>query len=75
MSRTIPVPIRRELRKEVKFRCPLCGSPFLTYHHFDPTWSEMERRGTEDIVHDPQGIIALCRKHHDIADGGAFTKV
>lgn len=24
------------LRREVGFGCPVCRSPFLTWHHFDP---------------------------------------
>src|SRR5713101_10165026 len=55
------------LRKESNFGCAICGEPYLTYHHFDPTWAEKP--------HDnPEGIIALCAKHANAADGGAFTK-
>ena len=50
------------------FGCPVpgCGSPYLTWHHFDPPWAVKEH-------HDPAGMIALCRDHHPEADGGAFT--
>jgi len=69
MNRTPPVAVRRKLRKEVNFGCPIegCGVPYLTYHHFDPPWREKEH-------HNPEGIIALCRTHADLADGGAWTK-
>lgn len=69
MNRTSPIEIRRELRREVGFGCPVdnCGSPYLTWHHFDPPWSERQR-------HEPAGMVALCREHHDKADAGAFTK-
>lgn len=64
----IPDRVRRALRSEVGFGCPVdgCGSPYLTYHHFDPP------RRLRDH-NEPQGMIALCRKHHDDAGGGAFT--
>ena len=57
------------LRKEVNFCCSVsgCGSPYLTWHHFDPPWHERQH-------HNPDGMIALCRSHHDNADTGAFTK-
>jgi len=57
----------RLLRQEVGFGCPICRTPFLTYHHFDPPWRERKH-------FDPDGVIALCRKHHDMAEGGHYTK-
>lgn len=69
MNRTPPIEVRRQLRKEVGFGCPIpgCGSPYLTWHHFDPPWSEEKH-------HNPSGMIALCPEHHAKADAGAFTK-
>ena len=57
---------KRRLRKEVGFGCPICRNPFLTYHHFDPPWR---------VLHhwNPDGVIALCRNHHDTAEGGHYT--
>ncbi|WP_435021037.1 hypothetical protein TA3x_002152 [Tundrisphaera sp. TA3] len=69
-SRTnIPPMIARELRREVGFGCPFngCRIPFLEYHHFDPTWSEAQS-------HIQQGMIALCPKHHRMADQGQISK-
>ncbi|MER8571483.1 hypothetical protein NKH19_10555 [Mesorhizobium sp. M1338] len=66
ISRTPPVDVRRRLRAEVGFGCPMCGSPHLEYHHFNPTWAEQNH-------HDQQGMIALCAEHHAAADSGAFT--
>lgn len=43
-----------------------CGSPYLTWHHFDPPW-RAERH------HRTQGMIALCREHADKADNGSST--
>jgi hypothetical protein len=69
VSRTPPEPIRRCLRKEVNFGCPVqgCGIPYLTWHHFEPTWEVKEH-------HDPDGMIALCHTHADWADGKKWTK-
>lgn len=68
MERKPPAAVRRELRKEVGFACPIegCGSPYLTYHHFDPPWAVEEH-------HDPEGMIALCLQHHKEADVGTYT--
>jgi hypothetical protein len=66
---SIPDRVKKQLRGEVGFGCPVegCGSPYLTYHHFDPPRREREHN-------EPVGMLALCRKHHDDAEGGAFTK-
>jgi hypothetical protein len=68
MNRTPPSRIRRTLRQEVGFGCPVpgCGNPYLTWHHFDPPWHVRQH-------HDPHGMVALCLEHHAKADGGAFT--
>lgn len=68
MNRTPPIEIRRALRREIGFGCPMpdCGSPYLQWHHFDPPWRVCEH-------HDPNGMIALCSEHHSKADAGAFT--
>ena len=60
--------MRLALRAEVRFGCPVqdCGSPYLTYHHFDPPY----RTGKS---HDPNGMIALCLPHHRVADVGTWT--
>jgi hypothetical protein len=61
--------VRRQLRREVGFGCPIpgCGSPYLRWHHFDPPWGVREH-------HNPAGMIALCGEHHSKADAGAFTR-
>lgn len=68
MTRNIPKDVREILRKEVNFGCPIkdCGSPYLSYHHFNPPWHKKEH-------HNPEGMIALCLEHHKQADYGAFT--
>lgn len=69
MNRTPPAEVRRALRREVGFGCPVpgCGSPYLYWHHFDPPWIERQH-------HNPAGMIALCGEHHAKADAGAYTK-
>lgn len=68
LTRRPPRDVLRILRQEVGFCCPVlgCGSPYLTWHHFDPPWRNEHH-------HRPQGMIALCREHADQADNGAFT--
>ena len=69
MSReTIPADVRKVLRKEVNFGCPIenCGSPYLSYHHFDPPY-HVEKHNN------PAGMIALCLHHHKQADVGTYT--
>jgi hypothetical protein len=68
MNRTPPVGVKKILRDEVGFGCPVkdCGLPYLEWHHFDPPWHESNH-------HNPEGMIALCREHHIQADNRAFT--
>lgn len=68
VSRNIPADVKRILRKEVNYGCPIefCGSPFLSYHHFSPPW-HIENH------HNPEGMVALCLHHHKAADNGAYT--
>jgi hypothetical protein len=60
LTRTPPADVRRQLRQEVGFGCPVenCGNPYLTYHHFDPPFSVEQH-------HDPNRMIALCWPHHN----------
>ncbi len=69
MNRKPPENVRKTLREEVGFGCPVpeCGCPYLEWHHFDPPWHEENH-------HRPEGMISLCREHHIQADNGAFTK-
>lgn len=68
MNRDIPSAVKKALRKEVNYGCPVpdCGSPLLTWHHFDPPWHIQNH-------HNPEGMIALCTTHHPIADAGTFS--
>lgn len=73
-SRDPGIAIKQKLRREVNFGCPVrfhdgsgCGSPILTFHHFDPPWAG-------NFVHCLDGMVALCPLHHTQADGGLFSK-
>lgn len=65
-NRTPNVGMRKHLRKEVNYGCPICRSPFLAYHHFDPPWEP-------NHIHNIEGMIALCPLHHEQADVGTWT--
>jgi len=69
MNRNPPVAVKKTLRKEVNFGCPVpnCGCPLLTWHHFDPPWHIQNH-------HNPDGMIALCTSHHPMADAETFSK-
>jgi len=55
-KRYIPEDVKRQLRQEVYFGCPVCGSAILDYHHIIP-WAELKHN-------DPAHMIALCPTHH-----------
>lgn len=69
MERRPDAHVRKILREEVHFGCPVdnCGSPYLTWHHFDPPWHINKHQNVS-------GMVALCAEHHKKADTGAFTK-
>ncbi|MEL7105625.1 MAG: HNH endonuclease signature motif containing protein [Pseudomonadota bacterium] len=56
LTRRIPDPVKRTLRQEVCFGCPVCGNPILEYHHIIP-WAELNH-------HNPEHMVALCPTHH-----------
>ncbi|MCP3942536.1 MAG: hypothetical protein GY710_13760 [Desulfobacteraceae bacterium] len=64
----IPADVRKTLRTETNFGCPVdgCGSPYLSYHHFDPPYHVKKHNN-------PEGMIALCLHHHKQADVGTYT--
>jgi hypothetical protein len=67
-NRYIPSSIRKYLRSEVEYGCPVlgCRNPFLEYHHFNPKYCD----GQEHIK---EGMIALCPNHHRMADHDRWT--
>lgn len=71
MSGTPPPEVREALRREVGSACPVpmggerCGNPFLRWHHFDPPWHVRQH-------YVPDGMVSLCRQHHEQAEAGRF---
>ncbi|WP_424448834.1 HNH endonuclease signature motif containing protein [Microbacterium arborescens] len=61
-SRTIPRPIKREVRQRCGFGCVLCGSAIYEYHHM-VMWSEEHRHVAEEIT-------LLCPSHHSEVTNG-----
>lgn len=53
LGRTIPSPVKREVRKRCGFGCVRCGFSLYDYEHFDPDFKD----ATE---HNPDGITLLC---------------
>jgi len=66
VSRTPPRPLRRQLRQEVYYSCPICSNPLLTYHHIVPWRDEHHFR--------QQDMIALCYNHARMADSNAISR-
>lgn len=67
LSRTIPDPIKREVRQRCGFGCVLCGMAVCQYEHIDPPFSEAK-------THDPTAIALLCGSHHDKVSRGLMSK-
>lgn len=60
LSRDIPNPVKREVRKRCGFGCVVCGMAITQYEHFDPDFAD----ATEHLA---SGITLLC--------GGCHNKV
>jgi hypothetical protein len=59
------------LRREVNLGCPVagCGSPFLTWHHFDPPWKlEHHHRPDEFRAGVGERCPGLGRRADDVVD-------
>jgi hypothetical protein len=56
-SRTIPAPMRREIRQRCGFGCVLCGLPLYHYDHMED-WAKAHRHVASEIT-------LLCAGHHD----------
>lgn len=58
--------LRRALRQEVNFCCPVCGNPLLEYHHIVP-WRHIK-------AHHQHEMLALCPNCHAKADNAVYSK-
>lgn len=68
LPRTIPLPVKRAVRRRCGYGCILCGALFCQYHHFNPTFNEARE-------HNPNGITLLCQKHHDEVTRGRISSL
>lgn len=59
----VPESMRRQLRKEVNFACPICGSIPLQCHHI-----------LSRCVNNPSHMIMLCGRCHDNVTKGGITE-
>jgi SEC-C motif len=67
LSRDIPDPVKREVRKRCGFGCVVCGCAIYQYEHVDPTFAEA-------FTHDPDSITLLCAGCHDRVTRGLLSK-
>lgn len=64
-QRTIPQPIRREVRKRCGFGCVICGSPIYHYDHM-MDWAIYKRHRADEIT-------LLCPTHHQEKNSGLLS--
>jgi len=55
-SRTIPLPVQREVRQRCGFGCVICGMPLYEYEHLEG-WANVHRHVADEIT-------LLCDQHH-----------
>ncbi len=67
LKRSVPAPIKREIRKRVGFGCVVCGEAFATIEHFSPEFSDAHE-------HSPDGMTLLCGTHQIGTTAGRLTK-
>ena len=53
LSRTIPEPIKRQIRQDSGFGCVICGLGIIQYEHVDPEFHLAK-------IHDPSKMTLLC---------------
>jgi hypothetical protein len=67
LSRDIPDPVKREVRKRCGFGCISCGNAIYQYEHLNPTFADAAK-------HDPNCIVLLCGACHDRVTRGLLSK-
>lgn len=67
LPRTIPSPIKREVRQRDRFGCILCALPFIQYEHVDPLFCDARK-------HETKGITLLCPTCHSKVTNGLISK-
>jgi len=67
LSRTIPEPIKRQIRQQSGFGCVICGLGIIQYEHVDPEFKDAH-------VHDPNCMTILCPGCHSKVTTGMWSK-
>lgn len=67
LKRTIPLPIKRQIRQQCHFGCVVCGSAVIEYEHVDPEYYEA-------MKHDPEKMTLLCPQCHSKVTKGLLSK-
>jgi hypothetical protein len=66
LSRYIPEPVRREIRRRAGFGCVVCGRAIGDYDHLDPAFEDPR-------IHHPDAIVFLCIGCHGLKTRGRFS--
>jgi hypothetical protein len=67
LTRDIPDPVKRQVRKECGFGCVTCGKAIAQYEHIDPEFKDAHE-------HDASKIAYLCGACHDNVTRGFWSK-
>lgn len=67
LSRHIPEPMKREIRRRSKFGCVHCRFALIEYAHISPAFHEARE-------HNPDDICLLCGHCHKSFDGGWLSE-
>lgn len=67
LARSIPEPIKREVRQRSGFGCVVCGLGIIQYEHVDPEYVDANK-------HDPDKITLLCPQCHAKVTAGFWSK-
>lgn len=67
LARTIPSPIKREIRQKCGHGCVICALSIYTYEHIDPLFCDAKE-------HDPEKMALLCGSCHLLVTKGIYSK-
>lgn len=67
LTRDIPEPIKRQVRRMCGFGCVVCGASIIEYEHVDPEFSDARE-------HSAANITLLCPQCHSKVTTGMWSK-
>ncbi len=67
LSRTIPEPIKRQIRQNAGFGCVICGLGIIEYEHIEPEFNNAKE-------HNPLKMTLLCPNCHRKVTSGIWSK-